>query len=193
MSSPPSRVPGRHCPVALALALAACDSSSFVPVGPPDAHVNLDLADTYVAPPAPDGGCFNTACGGCSSWAKWDGSPARPGDSCLWTGTLSCTGTSLTCSDSSCLACPKQVSGTVCGADGHTIVELMLSGNSCSAYDFGSAIGVCNHGAQDQCLGRCTVDASGNYACAAHCASDDGGGTGCPHGSNDTCATLAGC
>jgi hypothetical protein len=177
--------------------VAACGGGdgAFVPPGPPDAHLTLDLASTYVPPP-PDLACFNNACGSCSSWAKWDGTPAQPGDPCSWKGTLQCNGNALVCSDTSCLSCPKAVSGTVCGADGHTILELLTTGSVCAAYDFGSAIAVCNRSAQDQCRGSCSVDGSGNYACAAHCTSDgngDAGVGGCPHGASDSCTSLTGC
>jgi hypothetical protein len=177
----------------LALALPACGSDFQVPA-PPDARINLDLAVTTVSAP-PDMSCFNTACGGCSDWANWDGTPSKVGDPCLWKGTYACSGTELKCSDTSCLACAdttKHAVGTICGGDGHTIVELFYSGNTCITYDFGSAIDVCNHGAADRCLQRCS--AVGNtYNCVAHCASDDGGGTGCAYQPNENCESLAGC
>jgi hypothetical protein len=177
----------------LALALAACGSDFDVP-SLPDARFTRDLA-IVVTPLPPDLSCFNRACGGCSRWANWDGSPSQPGDPCLWKGTYACNGAELTCSDNGCLACAdasKKPTGTVCGADSHTIIELAYGGNGCSAYDFGSAIDVCNHGSNDRCLQRCTANGSG-FGCVAHCASDDGGGTGCAHQPNDTCESLTNC
>src|SRR5437868_143989 len=120
---------------------AGCKSDFQVPA-PPDARISLDLSVT-VPPPSADLACFNRACGGCSHFSRWDGTPAQQGDPCLWNGKLTCMGTSLTCSDASCLTCGGTATGTVCGADGHTIIELVHTGNSCTAYDLGSAIGVC--------------------------------------------------
>lgn len=180
-----------------AVGAPASGCSSDYTVSPlPDMRISLDLA-VATPTPQPDMSCFNTACGGCSSWANWDGTPSKVGDPCLWKGVYQCTGTSLKCSDSGCLACSNtsnRAAGTVCGADGHTIVELTYTGNTCTAYDFGSAIGVCNRTPDDHCVDRCTAPASGNtYDCVAHCASDDGGGTGCTHMASDTCESLASC
>jgi hypothetical protein len=176
------------------LVIAGCGSSDYTNGPPPDARNELDLAWS-ITNPAPDGGCVNTACGGCSSWLKWDGTPSKPGDPCLWQGTLQCKGTALQCSDSSCLPCTQMVSGSVCGADGHTIVTLLNSGGTCSAYDEGSALAICNRGASDSCVDRCVQDGTTmNWTCEGHCLSDpDGGGAGCAHKSSDTCTTLGGC
>jgi hypothetical protein len=180
--------------VVLALLAAACGSSYSVSP-PPDMRISLDLA---VSPPvtSTDMSCLNTACGGCSSWLNWDGTPSKEGDPCLWKGVYQCNGTALVCSDTGCLACTdttKQPVGTVCGADGHTIVELTYAGNACSAYDFGSAIGLCNRAPGDHCVQRCTGPNGNVYDCVAHCTSDDGGGTGCDHMPTDTCESLKGC
>jgi hypothetical protein len=175
----------------LLLLMGGCSSGFTVPA-PPDARLTLDLA-VVVANPAVDAGCFNTACGGCSSWANPDGTPAKVGDPCLWKGVWQCTGTTLTCSDASCPSCAQPMTGTVCGADGHTIVELTYPGGQCSAYNFGSALDVCNHDATDHCVGKCT-SVNGAYSCSARCVSDaDGGVTGCQHAPTDTCTSLAGC
>jgi hypothetical protein len=176
--------------VAVAFAVA-CGSEFEVPPLP-DARMSLDLGVSIPNPP-PDLACFNRACGGCSTWARFDGTPAMVGDPCLWKGTLACMGTSLVCSDASCLPCSGGTAlGTVCGGDGHTIVELVYTGTTCAAYDLGSAIGVCNHGAGDACVDRCTKNGN-TYNCAASCLSDDGGGTGCQHQASDTCQSLTSC
>src|SRR3954469_4414288 len=172
-----------------ALVVAGCGSDFEVPA-PPDARTELDLAVNMVTTP-PDMSCFNTACGGCTSFANYDGTPTKVGDPCLWKGTYQCNGTSLKCSDAACPQCGSPMTGTVCGADHHTILEITNSG-SCQVYDFGSAIGVCNHGASDKCVGRCT-QANGSYTCVANCASDDGGGTGCDYSATATCTSLASC
>jgi hypothetical protein len=176
------------------LASAGCGSDFEVPA-PPDGRVELDLAVTMTSTP-PDMACFNTACGGCSTWATYAGVPAKAGDPCLWKGSYACSGTSLQCTGTACLACAdtsKHPVGTVCGADGHTIIELTYTGTTCTAYDLGSAIGVCNHGAGDYCVQRCRGPVGNVYNCSANCASTDGGGTGCMHGATDTCESLAGC
>jgi hypothetical protein len=157
-----------------------------VPPGP-DGHFTLDLAFTP-ADLAADGGCFNTACGGCSSWARFDGTPVQVGDPCLWSGQWQCSGTMLQCSNNGCPSCGSHMTGSVCGADGHTIVELTYVGSTCSAYDFGSAIAVCAAG----CLGRCVMT-NGEYQCSAGCVDADAGTTGCPHAATDSCTSLAGC
>ncbi|HEY2744245.1 MAG TPA: hypothetical protein VGL86_06470 [Polyangia bacterium] len=176
------------------LTFAGCHS--FEVTGPPDTRIELDLGVEITQTP-PDLDCFNSACGGCSSWANFDGTPSKVGDPCLYKGVYQCMGTSLVCSATTCLTCStggKTPVGTVCGADGHTIVELTYSGATCSAYDLGSAIGMCNHGENDKCLSHCTgPDGNNQYHCAAVCASDDGGGTGCAHSASETCETLAGC
>lgn len=175
------------------IGLAGCGSDFEVPALP-DARVTLDLAVSTTAA-TPDMACFNSVCGGCSTWANFDGTPSKVGDPCLYKGAYACTGTSLTCNSSACLTCTtagRSAHGTVCGADGHTIVELTYAGTTCSAYDLGSAIGVCNHGAGDKCQHRCTLNGS-IYDCVAHCVSDDGGGTGCDHTAGETCESLAGC
>jgi hypothetical protein len=177
--------------VALAAAAAAvvgCGSDFQVPPLP-DAHFNLDLAVSFDGK-QPDLTCFNTACGGCSSWAKWDGTPVAAGDPCLVSGMWQCTGTELTCSSTACLSCPSPVTGTVCGADGHSIIELVIASGACTAYDFGSAISTCNRKPGDQCQQHCT-NAGGRYDCAAHCLSDDGGGTGFGYSASETCVTLS--
>ena len=170
--------------------VSGCGSDFQVPP-PPDARISLDLG-VSVNPAPPDMACFNMACGGCSAWANYDGTPAKVGDPCLWKGTYQCTGTTLKCSDASCPQCPSTMTGSVCGADHHTILELTNTG-TCQVYDFGSAIDVCNHGPSDKCVGRCTMNTGGTYSCEAHCVSDDGGGTGCEYNSTATCQTLAGC
>jgi hypothetical protein len=176
------------------LLLSGCGSDFEVPA-PPDARTELDLAVSPIVTP-PDLSCFNTACGGCSAWANFDGTPSKVGDPCLYKGVFACNGTSLTCSSTACLTCStggRTAAGTVCGADGHSIMELLYTGTTCSAYDFSSSIGVCNHGSGDKCLQHCTFDGNSVYHCAAVCASDDGGGTGCAHSAAETCETLAGC
>ena len=124
--------------------------------------------------------CLNLACGGCSSFANWDGTPVKVGDPCLWKGVWQCSGTQLECSDNSCPTCGVAMTGSVCGADGHTILDLTNPGSGCRVYDFGSAIAVCNRTTTDHCVGRCT-DNGGARSCVAHCISDDGGGTGCEY------------
>jgi hypothetical protein len=189
----------RVAPVVITLVmtgwLAGCGSDFEVPARP-DSHVDLDLAVT-MTPTPPDMACFNRACGGCSQWASFDGTPSKVGDPCSWKGTYACNGTSLTCmGGGTCLTCTdtsKHAVGTVCGADGHTIIELTYTGTTCTAYDLGSAIGVCNHGAGDHCVQRCTGPSGNVFNCVASCASTDGGGTGCMHGATDTCESLTGC
>ncbi|HZS36571.1 MAG TPA: hypothetical protein VFF06_07085 [Polyangia bacterium] len=175
--------------VILCGAFAGCGSGDFEVPPQPDARMELDLAANTTFPPT-DMTCFNTACGGCSSLANWDGTPVKVGDPCLWNGAWQCSGAQLACSSAACLSCPQTVSGTVCGADGHTILELVHNGATCTAYDLGSAISTCNHGASDACVGRCTQN-GGSYDCVAHCASDDGGGTGHVYSAADTCVTLS--
>jgi hypothetical protein len=179
----------------MVLAVGGCGSDFEVPA-PPDSRIELDLAVAPIVVP-PDLACFNTACGGCSTWANFDGTPSKVGDPCLYNGVYKCNGTSLACSSTGCLTCQssgKTPVGTVCGADGHTIIELQYTGTTCTAYDFGSSINMCNHGSGDKCLQSCTGPDSNNvYHCAAHCESDDGGGTGCAHMANEFCETLAGC
>jgi hypothetical protein len=170
------------------LLLAGC--GSFTPTAPPNDKITLDLA-VAIANPAPDLACPNTACGGCSSWMNFDGTPAKAGDPCAWKGTWACNGTTLTCADLSCPTCASKMTGSVCGADGHTILALTYVGTACSVYDLGTALAVCNRTPTDQCLGRCT--AGSTVTCEAHCASDDGGGTGCMHMSSDTCTSLESC
>ena len=155
--------------VLAALALGACgtDPDFIVPPGA-NTRFERDLAATFPAPP-PDLSCFNNVCGGCSVWANWDGSPAQVGNPCGWNGTWACSGTTLTCTSAACPPCGGAMSGSVCGADGHTIVELVGAGASCHTYDFGSAIAVCNRAPGDHCVGSCT-QAGGQYPCAAHCA-----------------------
>jgi hypothetical protein len=179
------------CAFAVAAAAAACSSSDFQVTPPEDARVTLDLAVPSFPPD--DMTCFNTECGGCSKWAKWDGTPAHVGDPCLWNGVLQCTGMALTCTSTACLPCspggtPTPVSGSVCGADGHTIVELLTQNGTCSAYDFNSAINVCNHSSVDKCEQRCTNNGS-SYSCAAYCLSDDGG-VAHEYSASATCVTL---
>jgi hypothetical protein len=94
------------------------------------------------------------------------------------------------------------MSGSVCGADGHTVLELVNASGACSAYDFGSLIDLCAHDASDHCVGRC-VKSGTSYACTAGCTSygpmDGGAGdggvphTGCPHAATDTCDSLTSC
>jgi hypothetical protein len=177
------------------LFLSGCGSDFQVPANP-DTRIELDLAVAPIPSPGPDMSCFNTACGGCSAWANFDGTPAKVGDPCLYNGTYKCNGMSLVCSSTGCLTCQaggKTAQGTVCGADGHSIIELQYTGTTCAAYDLGSAIGMCNHGSGDSCVQRCTGPTNNVYQCVAHCASDDGGGTGCAHSPTETCESLAGC
>jgi hypothetical protein len=174
---------------------------------PPDMRVLVDLA-VSLDHPLSEAGCFNTACGGCSSWARpvyGGGTPAQPGDPCGWNGTLSCSGTTLACSSAACPPCAGgTMSGSVCGADGHTVLELVSASGACSAYDFGSVIDLCTHDASDHCVGRC-VKSGTSYACTAGCTSygpidGDGGArdggvphTGCAHAATDTCDSLLAC
>jgi len=171
----------------LAVVLLAGCGSDFAPPAPPGDKNTLDLA-VAVANPAADMSCPNVACGGCSSWTNWDGSLTKPGDPCAWKGTWACNGTKLTCAD---LSCPCAATGSVCGADGHTVLALTSTSGICSVYDLGSAIAVCNRSAGDHCVGRCT--AGNPVTCEAHCVSDDGGGTGCARMPSDTCTTLESC
>ncbi len=182
--------------VLLLLAMCGCGSDFQVPA-PLGARIEIvDKATTLVPPPA-DMACLNTVCGGCSTWTNFAGTPSEEGGPCLYNGTYKCMGTSLVCSSTACLTCQsggKTPVGTVCGADGHTIIELQYTGPTCAAYDFGTPTNVCNHGSSDKCLQSCTGPDSNNvYHCAAHCVSDDGGGTGCEHMANETCESLAGC
>jgi hypothetical protein len=176
----------------LSLLVVGCGKDSdFVPPPRPDMRFTLDLASNFM-PENPDMTCFNMACGSCSEFANWDGTPAKVGDPCLWKGSWQCMGTTLACSDNGCPMCGTAIAGSVCGADGHTILELTDPGSGCRAYDFGSAIAVCNRTPGDHCGGRCTVNGS-KHDCVARCVSDDGGGTGCQHMSSDTCESLSSC
>jgi|GEM_PF-6255106 len=167
-----------------------CGGSDFAPPGPPDAQIERDLSVGTANPF--DAGCFNKACGGCSTWARPDGTPAMSGDPCLWAGTLACNGTTLACSSNACPTCAGNISGTVCGADGHTIVEF-TNGGTCSVFSTGSATAVCNRSVGDACAHRCTATAGG-YDCTAWCKSDaDAGAVGCSHQAGATCTTLAAC
>ena len=174
---------------------AGCGDADFVPPPRDDMKISIDLASSVLSAEA-DMSCLNTACGGCSSFANRDGTPASVGDPCLWKGVWQCSGDELECSDNSCPSCGTAVTGTVCGADGHTILELTNLGNGCRAYDFGSAIDVCDRGAGAHCGGRCTL-VGGAHQCVANCVSDDGGGTGCAHqpppATTDTCESLTSC
>jgi hypothetical protein len=174
----------------LVSAIGGCGGGDFQVPAQPDGRMNLDLAVANNFPPD-DMTCFNAACGGCSSLANWDGTPVKVGDPCLWNGTWQCSGTQLACSSAACLSCAKPVRGTACGADGHTIVELLTNGATCTSYDFGSAISTCNHQPADACVAECSIETDGSYTCVAHCASDDGGGTGLMHTAGETCASLA--
>jgi hypothetical protein len=171
--------------------LAGCGDSDFQPPPRDDMRFTLDLAANFSTADT-DMTCFNSACGGCSSFANWDGTPARVGDPCNWNGAWKCNGMDLVCSDNGCPSCGTAVTGSVCGADGHTILELTNPGSGCRVYDFGSAIDVCNRSPGDHCVGRCTLDA-GAHHCVAHCLSDDGGAAGCAHMSSDTCESLSSC
>jgi hypothetical protein len=173
--------------------LAGCgsDAADFEPPPRDDMRHELDLASSFV-PTEPDMSCLDTACGGCSSFTNWDGTPVKVGDPCLWKGMWQCNGMQLECSDNGCPACTTAMTGSVCGADGHTILELTDPGSGCRAYDFGSAVDVCNRSPGDHCVGRCTLDNS-VHKCVARCVSDDGGATGCEHQSSDTCVTLSSC
>lgn len=180
--------------IVLLACVAGCGSAFEVPA-PPDSRINLDLA-VNMNPTPPDMSCFNTACGGCSNWANPDGTPSKVGDPCLFRGVYQCMGTSLVCSDKSCMTCSNGANhptGTVCGADGHTIIELTYVGTTCTAYDFGSAIDVCNRTPGDHCVERCRGPNGNVYNCVANCVSDDGGATGCMHSANDTCESLVSC
>lgn len=175
----------------LALALAAC-GGDFQSPGPPDGTITRDL--TAVVTNIPDLSCFNTACGGCSSWARPDGTPAQSGDACLFAGTFACSGQNLACSSSACPTCASTMRGTICGADGQTIITLADDGSGgCVAIDTGSAIAVCNQTAGDACRNRCT-NVGGRFECTAWCTSTPDAGTGgCGFSSSATCASLAGC
>jgi hypothetical protein len=181
--------------VVLALfAVAGCGSPFEVPALP-DSRVELDLAVNIPMTP-PDMSCFNMACGGCSNWANPDGTPSKVGDPCLWKGAYACSGMALTCSDKSCLPCANaanHATGSVCGADGKTIIELTYVGTTCTAYDFGSAIDVCNRTPGDHCVQRCRGPNGTAYSCSANCVSDDGGAGGCTHMASDTCESLTAC
>jgi hypothetical protein len=165
--------------------------SDFAPPAQPNDKLTLDLA-VATANPSGDAGCLNTACGGCSSWTNWDGTLSKPGDPCAWKGTWACNGTTLACADLTCPTCAAKMSGSVCGADGHTVLDVTYLGATCSVYDFGTALAVCNRTDGDHCVGRCT-SGTGGVACEAHCVSDDGGGTGCAHMATDTCVSLQSC
>jgi hypothetical protein len=183
------RMRGSTC---LVLLLTACGHDpDFEPPPRDDMRHELDLSTNFMQMD-PDISCFNMACGGCSSFANWDGTPVKEGDPCLWRGIWQCSGMDLVCSDNTCPMCASPITGSVCGADGHTILELTDPGSGCRAYDFGSATDVCNRAPGDHCVGRCTLDA-GTYRCVARCASEDGGATGCQHQSSDTCVTLSSC
>jgi hypothetical protein len=178
--------------LACAVLVGGCGKDpDFQPPPRDDMRVTLDLAVGATAS-EDDMTCFNSACGGCSAFANWDGTPVKVGDPCLFSGTWQCDGTALECSDNGCPACGTAVSGSVCGADGHTILELTDPGSGCRVYDFGSAVDVCNRSPGDHCVGRCTSDASGHH-CVARCTSDDGGATGCEHMISDTCESLTSC
>ncbi len=172
----------------IALVACGCGSAFEVPARP-DAFQTLDLGVLFDGAPR-DLTCFNTACGGCSSWAKWDQTPVAVGDPCLITGTWQCNGTDLVCSSSACLSCPQPVSGTVCGADGHSIIELVTVAGACTAWDFGSGISSCNHDANDKCQQACS-NSGGKYTCEAHCLADDGFGPADDYSPTETCQSLA--
>jgi hypothetical protein len=163
----------------------------FAPPAREDMRVTLDLAASASMPA--DFSCATMMCGACSSFVNFDGKPSKPGDPCGWNGSYQCMGDGLVCNVAArdCPACGGTMSGSLCGADGHTIVEI-VTGSNCKTYDFGSAISVCNHGANDHCVDRCTKIGS-SYACVARCLSDDGGATGCEHKATDTCDTLTSC
>src|SRR5262245_59180455 len=128
------------------LMVAACGSSDFVVPPRADMRVDRDLSSSFTPEPA-DLACLNPACGGCSSWVGWDGQAVKPGDPCARNGAWMCMGTQLQCSDFSCPACAAStMTGSVCGADGHTILDLVATVNSCRVHDFGSVINVCNRG-----------------------------------------------
>ena len=172
------------------LLLAGCGRDpDFAPPAREDMRITLDLAASASMPV--DLSCASMQCGACSSFVNWDRTPSKPGDPCAWKGTLACSGGGLACSDTGCPTCAGTLSGSVCGADGHTIVEI-VPGGACRVYDFGSAIAVCNHGATDHCVGRCSKNGSA-YSCVARCVSDDGGATGCEHKATDTCDSLTNC
>ena len=151
--------------------------------GPPAIDTNI-----------PDLSCFNTACGGCSNWARPDGTPAQSGDPCLYGGTLACSGQTLACSSSACPSCGNPMRGTVCGADGQTIITLADDGSGgCIAVDTGAAIAVCNAAPGDACRNRC-VATSGRYECTAWCLSTpDAGTAGCGFSASANCSALSGC
>lgn len=176
--------------LALAVSFVACGGDFRVPP-PSDMRISLDLAS---APGTPDDmTCFNSACGGCSTWARADGTPAQVGDRCGFRGMLACTGQTLGCSDLGCPTCASKMTGTICAADGRTIVQLLDLNNQCRVNVTGSALAVCNRDASDRCLHRCTL-ANNLYTCTAGCSSTpDAGVTGCQYAPTQTCQTLAGC
>jgi hypothetical protein len=182
------------CSLTLSLTGAACGGDYRVQP-PPDMRITLDLASPPGAPD--DMTCFNTACGGCSTWARPDGTPAQVGDPCGFRGMLACTGTTLGCSDLSCPTCAApagaKMTGTLCAADGKTIVQLLDVNGQCRVNPTGSALAVCNRDGSDRCLHRCTLSGT-LYTCTAACASTpDAGVTGCAHSPSQTCQTLTGC
>jgi hypothetical protein len=172
------------------LALGCGKDPDFEVPARDDMRITLDLASSFMHQD-PDMSCLSTACGGCSYLTNWDGSPVEAGDPCLWKGTWQCAGTQLTCSDDGCPTCGTAMTGSLCGADGHTIVEITNMG-ACGVYDFGSAIAVCNRTPGDHCVSRCTLD-NGVHHCAARCASADGGAMGCEHSAAQTCEALTSC
>ena len=172
-----------------------CGGGDFQVPPQPDARVSLDLA-VNTNSPSSDAACLSMVCGACSDRANWDGKPTAEGDPCNWNGTWQCNGASLQCSSGACLPCTQgsgaqPVTGTICGADGHTILELVYAGGSCAAYDFGSSIDVCNRKPNDGCVATCSKQGSGSFACVAHCLSDDGGTGGHPYSPTDTCQSLS--
>src|SRR5688572_28260141 len=125
--------------VVLLLLVCGCGDPDFEVPARTDMRTERDLSSSFVSMP-PDMSCLNMACGGCSSWLSWDGTAVEAGDPCLYRGTWMCAGTQLVCSDASCPTCAAgTMVGSVCGADGHTILELTQSGGMCRVYDFGSA------------------------------------------------------
>jgi hypothetical protein len=176
--------------VALVLVATACDSG-FRPPPRPDMKTDIDLASQ--ASGKADMTCLATVCGECSDRVRWDGKPVAVGDPCLVHGTWQCAGHVLECSDASCISCPGKSIGSVCGADGHTVIELNYVNGMCTTVDLNSPIAICNRTADDKCVGRCVLQGV-DYTCTARCLSDDGGATaGCPYSPGQTCATLSGC
>src|SRR5260221_13608892 len=114
----------------LLLSIGCGRDPDFVPPPRDDMRITLDLASSYV-PENLDMTCFNTACGGCSSFANWDGTAVKVGDPRLWKGAWQCTGNQLSCSDNGCPMGGTPMTGSGCAPHGHTILDLTHPGSGC--------------------------------------------------------------